>query len=555
MAARTMNASGDFNDGTKWVGGVAPVNGDSFTINLGVDCTMNEDQSAFATGMLASTCNGTLRFSNSSGGYLKMAGNLTLGAAASLLINGGVVTAFPAALTAVIQFTGAFGVVSTTTTVVDIRCQDTPTHKYGNLSGAESIGATVLEVNFDPTSAGNSAYWAVGAIIRIDDINQAVESEERVIQSVSSSSITITAGLTAAKSAGAYIILVSRNVKIIGAGAVGTGLSTITNGFIAAEVRGFSVGINAATTCTINGTISGCATGVQSVAASTVNANFTGCTNGVNASTNVILTGLISGITRVFSVSSVSICCVVSGIISGCSEGMSGNSDMLLTGSIRNCNFAIMGALNLKTNGAILENNNFDLRFVRSGRLFNTQLNSSTEFLGYNSDTNRKVSDYIESIDHDGIVGNYKAWVLGGLVTTSTATVFDLRPRSYQHAPESTTYPVFMKREVLVPAGETLSVTCYARKTVTMSYLPRLWLFSAEKDPLIFGSPDAQDTMTDSVDAWETLEAELTNSTDSDKTYVVMTLAKNATGNVYFDPVISTGGGAGRLVNGGLVAA
>jgi hypothetical protein len=68
--------------------------------------------------------------------------------------------------------------------------------------------------------------WAAGDIVRIDDINKTSESEERIIAAggIAAGAITVTAGLTAAKSAGAVVSLITRNIKFI---AVGTGARTI----------------------------------------------------------------------------------------------------------------------------------------------------------------------------------------------------------------------------------------------------------------------------------------------------------------------------------------
>jgi hypothetical protein len=106
-----------------------------------------------------------------------------------------------------------------------------------------------------------------------------------------------------------------------------------------------------------------------------------------------------------------------------------------------------------------------------------------------------------------------------------------------------------MQQRVYVPAGGRLYVRCYVRKDVSMAYLPRLWVFGGEKEPLLAGTPDAEAIMSNSTDTWEVLEATVTNTTDTPKVYMVRTLAKNASGNVYFDPeIIVSGISRSRLV-------
>jgi hypothetical protein len=188
--------------------------------------------------------------------------------------------------------------------------------------------------------------------------------------------------------------------------------------------------------------------------------------------------------------------------------------------------------------GATLSNNTRDVSSVIDFEAYNTLFGSSTEFLSYNA-APRQAWDYAESIDHDQTAGAFRSWCRGGIATSVSSPVFDAsRVRSYKHTPESATYPVFMQRKVFVPAGGSLYVRCYIQKDATMSYLPRLWVFSADKEPLISGSPDSEQIMTDSLNTWEILTATVTNSTDSAKAYLVRTLAKNASGNVYTDPII-----------------
>jgi len=83
MAVKTSTTSGNWSAGATWVGGVIPVDGDSFVIASGHTVTFDVDQSGMATGMIAGTVTGTLALTTTPGTYyLKMDGvsghNLTV---------------------------------------------------------------------------------------------------------------------------------------------------------------------------------------------------------------------------------------------------------------------------------------------------------------------------------------------------------------------------------------------------------------------------------------------------------------------------------------------
>lgn len=562
MATRTASVPGKASDTATWGGSPVPVSGDAIIVNAGVVLEWDLDTSGFASGLIASTINGTFRVTNTPGTYhWKCAAQVSWGASARYEVGDGAGGALPANVTFTQEATGNITLNNlNATTVVDIRGQE-PTHKYVRTVNAEGIGDTVLEVDTDLTG---DPLWAVGARVRIDNINQGVQSEERIIQSVSSSAITITAGLTAAKLAGSYISLISRNVKILGAGS-GTGFNAPNAPYIAAEVRGFQFGVSggnggsAAPGSYFGGTFSSCSTtGINSHSNAILDAVISGCVNALNGVASLDMRGLLSGCTRGIGNTSTSLAVIISGLITGCNEGVGGNAPgTIITGEISNCQTGVSGGTAHVARNAVFQNNTRDFRATDSVRLYNC-LMGAQPFNLYNQPANgRNIQSYSESIDHNQSAGAFLAATLGGLISDVATPVFDgTRPRSYLHDPESDVYPVFMQQDVLVPPGETLSVTCYVRKDASMSYLPRLHVFNIGKEPLIAGTPDVEDIMTDSVDTWETLEAEVTNSANYPVMYRVRTLAKNATGNVYFDPVITVNGqslgGGGKLINGGL---
>ncbi len=541
MAARTASVSGLWSNTATWGGSAVPVDGDTITINTGIIVEFDVDQSGFATGLGAQAINGTLKVTNTAGTYYwKCAGTVTFGASSSYLANNGSIGGL---LPANVKFTqalnGNFSNAFPSTAIVDINCQE-PTHKYAKVTVAASAAATVLTIDTNLTGGGADALWANPSLVRIDDINQAQESEQYTISSLSSTQITLTSGLTNAKSIGAYVILLSRNIEIIqlvsvngiGFNACGSATNPVS---IAASMRNLTAAIASVQNGTIGGVMAGCTTGNSTGFANTLNGVVTGGTNANNACQATILNGLISGCNTGLVNCQVTI---VNGIITGCANGLNQCSGSLVTGSLINSGNGLFNCPGTTLQNATLNNNNRDLSNAMTGQAFNTLFGSAVEFNAYNSVASQ-VYDYFESIDHDQVAGAFRAWTHGGIVNSIASPAFDAsRVRSYQHVPENTSFPVFRQQLIVVPEGATLYVRCYVQKDASMSYLPRLWVFSADKEPLITGSPDSEIIMTNSTNTWEILETTVTNTTNGDKMYKVRTIAKNASGNVYFDPII-----------------
>ena len=341
-------------------------------------------------------------------------------------------------------------------------------------------------------------------------------------------------------------------MKILGAGtASGTAVSGGTGGVIGAEIRSIAVGVNAATSAVIGGSLSTITTAIQTCDTPTVNAVISGITTAISGGRAAWLAGLISGFTIGVSQGAGHIL-TEGAIITGGVNGFSSSAGALIMGEIANCASGCTSGGGYTWRGARMSNNTRDLINISNGQAFNTLFGSSTEFSNYNAAL-RTLIDYVESFDHDQTAGAFRSWTRGGITSSNTGTVYPGRPRSYNAVCESASYPAFFQRQVLVPAGGSVYARCYARKDASMSYLPRVWVFSAEQEPLVSGTPDAEVTMdvADAVDTWEVLEATVTNATDAAKLYTVRMLAKNASGNVYFDPEITVSAGVSRarLVN------
>ncbi len=518
MAARTASVSGDWSNTVTWGGAAVPVNSDTVTINSGVVVDFDVDQSGFAAGLGASTVNGTLRAKRTAGvKYLKMNGNLTISTTGTLDASDGSGGAYRSDASFTILLNGAFNVVVSGNAVINLICGE-PTYKYVRLSQAESSGATTLHVDTDLTG---DALWAATKQVRLNNINGANQTELLTISSITSTTVVLSGGIGSNYILGSYLVLKSRNITLLGtSSSSGTGLSGGISPVIGVDINTLATAISGAVNAIINGVLSNCANGVNAGNACVVNAPISGCTNAVNAGSGHILNNLITG----------------------CATGLNAGAGHVLTSLcvIAGNASGLVGGSGYVLRGTLMFGNTRDLNNVNAGQAFNTLLGSSTEFLNY-AGTSRSLVDYFESLDHDQVAGAFRAWTKGGITSSVVSPVFDAsRPRSYNAVCESATYPIFFQRLVQVPAGGSVYVRCYVRKDASMAYLPRLQVFSAEKEPLLSGSPDVEVQMTNSTNTWEVLEATVTNTTDAPKLYVVRCLAKNASDNVYFDPIIRT---------------
>ena len=563
MATRTSVGSGNWGTAGTWDTGI-PADGDDVVIASGHTVTFNVDQSAFTTGV-GITITGTLNHTTTTGTYLLKAktGASIVGAGTWNIGTSGTPIPFAAKHT----ITGAAGWyvdgnAGLTMTVYGAE----PSIKYVKLSGDEAIGQTELSVDTDVTGD----IWAVGDIIRIDDINKAQETEERVIAAggIAAGAITVTAGLTAAKSTGAIVSLITRNVKII---AVGTGNYLIyrvgsttnklnigggmfygvnkyafhTSNYISISGGTFSVHDRVFYSC-ITPTISGGTFSANSLLIMYSNpiisgGLFTG--SNIQLSNNdgtVISGGLFSGNNNCLVNCNNSV--ISGGTFSGNNYVINGGFSLVVGGgTFSGNNRAISGGSPITISGGTFATNTADLYTVY-GMLHNITLTSSPEHTTY---TSIPFQYNCQSEDHDGVDGALKAWCKGGVVTSQTAVKPDGYTQAYLLDPESADYPVFFTKQFSVEPGKTVGVEVQLRKDTSMSYLPRVYLMASIGNPLAGATPVDTFTMTDSTNTWESDTFTITNSTDYDQDYTLYFVAKNATDNAYAAYDITTEGGTG----------
>jgi hypothetical protein len=563
MATITSVGSGNWGTAGTWDTGI-PADGDDVVIASGHTVTFNADQSAFTTGVKI-TITGTLTHTTASGNYclyLKTGASVIGGGTWNIGTSG---TPIPFASKHTV--TGAAGwyvdgVAGLTMTVYGTE----PTYTYIKLSGDEAIGQTELSVDTDVTGD----IWAAGDIVRIDDINKAQETEERVIAAggIAAGTITVTAGLTAAKSTGAYVCLITRNVKII---AVGTGSRTIYRvGSTANKLTisgGMWYGVNKYMFETCNyatisgGTFSGNNHSLSSCTSATISGGtFSGNNYGLyNCTAPTISGGTFSG--NNYSLSSCTSATISGGTFSGNISGLytcttptisggtfSGNNYGLYNctiptisgGTFSGNNYGLYNCTAATISGGTFSGNGYDLRQV-NGRIHNVSLTSTTEHYLYTLNTFNTAN--CQSEDHDGVDGALKAWCQGGVVTSQTTVKPTGYTQAYIHVLESDAYPAFWCKEFSVEPGKTVSVEVQLRKDASMTYLPRVYLMASIGNPLAGATPVDTFTMTDSTDTWESDTFSITNSTAYDQDYTLWFVGQNATDNIYSAYDITTEGG------------
>lgn len=574
MAARTFTSAGVNNlwsNPANWDGGVAvPVNNDSVTIPSGQTCEFDVDQSGFADGIDGLTITGTLSLTRTAGTYyLKIKAAKTINGAGTFDCGTSV---SPIPFAAKHTITGGTGWyikgndgVGMTMTVYAAE----PVIKYVRLTGAESVGATVLEVDTDITGD----IWADGDNIRIINIAGGQDAETRTIAAggIASGSITITAGITNAKIQGAYIALINRNVNFISANAyllrsfqsekltIGggsfTGNRSIVWQCLNTTISGgaFSVTSDYAIysgTCTITGgSFISSGTYGMSTTANISGGFFGGSYYMIGTLINCTISGgTFAGCFTVFLYAGgVDIC---GGYFVGSTYIFQASTGITISGGIFESNSQVVHSSNAVITGGQFIANTY-LLLAAQARISNITTSSGSTydinqsvFSAYNcifaaATENRFYQNlskysYSESIDHDQVAGAYKAWTTGGITTTQASVLPTGYTKAYITVLENATVEGYWQREITVGAGASVNIETQLRKDASMTYLPRAIIFNkASTDPFAGGAGLHTFTMTDSVNTWESDLYTYTNSGTEDVTLVIRIQGMNATGNLY----------------------
>ncbi len=474
MAARTFTSAGTDNlwsNPANWDGGTTiPADGDSVTIPSGQTCEYDYN-SAYTTGIAGITITGTLSLTRTAGTYkLFMKAGTTINGAGTFDCG---TSGSPIPFTAKHTITGGSGwyIQGNGGLTMTVYAAE-PTIKYVKLTGAEASGSTVLEVDTNVTGD----IWADGDTVRIDNVNKAQNSEERVIATdgIAAGAITITAGLTAAKIAGTVISLITRNIKFIGVGA---------SGYVAQNFASGKLTVDSGQWTTANYRV-------------------------FNSCTNMIISG---------------------GTFSGNNYGLNSCSGASISGGTFSGNSSGLGSCSATIKGVTFVSNGYDINAcVFDG--YNISLTSATPNLNYSS-LSKEIYSYI--VNYGEVAGAYKAWTAGGVTTLQTTNNPTGFTSNMSTALENATNEGYWQKEVLVGAGASVTISMALRKSASMTYLPRIIIFDkASTDPFAGGTGLNTFTMTDSTDTWEYSTYVYTNTGTADVTLVIRSQGMNATGTM-----------------------
>ena len=228
-----------------------------------------------------------------------------------------------------------------------------------------------------------------------------------------------------------------------------------------------------------------------------------------------------------------------SGLVSGCVTAFNYVLPIKITGlTISNCTTPFNGCSIFSCSGLTITNCTKSFAYC-TGELYGISWAgtdpSNTGFYD--------AADQLVSNNNQSGSGAYKAWMHGGTVLKATNVMPTGATYSYEHACTSATYPCFRQLIYTIKPLEVLHYRTWVRKTATMTYLPRIQIIDFFVDPLIDAVNNAagllaETPMTNSVDTWELIDCYYFNNTDVPKKVILRTLAMNATGTVYFYPMI-----------------
>jgi hypothetical protein len=572
--AHTTAGSGNFSTAGTWTGGTAPVAGDTWTISTGhsvkYDITATTD---WGTGSgTACTITGTLYVDSQVGDannyYLRSSGNIVISAGGAFRVGTSLANPLPTTATFTIDFDSTacgFSSISTTGTL-NLFCTE-PTRKYVKLLHEEVAGATELTVDADLTA--DAVKWAVSDAIYVVDVNltSQPDAEARVIDAgISSDHIHITAGLTADKDAGSYVVLCTRNIRIFGSTGTTSATAVIiapTSGTavsnVSAAITGSSstYGItNGVASWTIGGTLYGLGRGLNSTVSSAVSATLVSCgaydtsscsavtfsgllaasTYGLYLANNCILSGLSVG-----QSSGVYASCGtrITGTVTKCVTGVTYGTNTIVSGTISECTTGIYFG-DCRTIGATFTGNTYDLRMPQWVVAYNTLFGAGSECYNYTASYANPFS-YAESFAHDANSSQFRSWTRGGITDSTTGVAppsgFSM---SYKHTCEDATMWNFRQLPYTVRAGEGIRVRGYMMLSHDMSSSPpKMEIINQMQDPLVSGSYTALATSTipvsnGTVTTWQVMpDMTWKNTTTLPVEVYVRASAEHATDNVW----------------------
>ena len=538
-----------------------PVNTDTVNINSPHVVTFDVDMTGWANGVtLTIDAGATLKAKDDAGDYVLMGqADITLNGT----IQAGTSSAVPLTGSFKIDFNStASSVIGSATGHLYLYCIE-PETKFVKLTAQEAIGQTELSVDTDVTAD----IWAVGDRVEISEGATYNDTESSTIAAggIAAAAITVDDALTAQKEIDSFITLITRNICIVNSTTYA--IEDICNSTINCAIYDCTHGIDGSTTG--NNTIGGSikvneASGepLKFIYGSTVNAAIAGSRYGISYcydsefsadavmagcyypcvnSRNLVLRGNWSG--GKYFVWDCSSIVFAADHAKGYSTAIYKVSDIILQDMTFDTGLQVTSSVSdLRASGCTFQNNTRDLSDeTTNGTCYNCTFTSAIEFNSYNDKNGRGKWDYVESFDHDGVTNAYKAWPLGGIVTSATADPPTGYTIYYSHACESATYPCFRQYEATVLPGTAIEVSAQIRLADGddhTAFPPALQIMDAFADGLVDSSQTPLDEDEVAVPngttnhAWQAVDCIWANTGDAPRQVIVRLIAQHATGVV-----------------------
>lgn len=585
MATITSAASGNWSAGATWVGGVKPANGDTVVLAPGHVVTYDEDMSGWANGIAAMTVGSgaTFQWSTAAGQnyYFKMYGTGSVVVSGTFRVGNSNTDRIPRSSTATLasSSTATYFINRTGSGVVEVwGWIGAINHTFLVSAAAAGTSTLVLVDDLDLAAGDTIVVGAYGdGVAPTGEPTRGIYTVQSYVAGTKTVTLTGTLGLD--RVSGMVVARLSRNVNFIGTAATASyplyGASVVSGAMhevANATRRGFIRGISGVIADVNNCSIFGASNSTYGLCYDHRMSRIEKCTvasqtYGMRGLTNCVVSNCVSVSTTYFAMG-LTDCevaeCIASLVTSmlyscsglsirscrthSCSNGVVASSRCVSV--MRDCASVIYtgGAplAGLSYDSAVVaENCTVSMSVAGSGRgltspndtvLRNCLLNVAAEVVAMSA-AYCGPWDYAESMDHNQVAGAFRAWTIGGVVSSVVDVVAPGRTRSYQAVLSSADSWCFMQRRIRVEPGETLRVRAWLRSDYTGDYRPRCQIVDCGNDPLrISGASALVEAITpDVADTWSEHALEWTNSGGSPKDVFIRSLAKRATGNAWFD--------------------
>lgn len=578
MATITSAATGNWSDGSTWVGGSVPANGDAVVIASPHVVTFNVDQSGMAAGISTLTINAgaTLQWSTeaSKNYYMKLSSGVTC--SGTFRIGNSASDRIPRSSTATFFCSGSatYSVQQGGSGVVEVwGWIGTINHTFLSSSAGAGTSTLVLRDDLDLQTGDTIVVGAIG-----DSVTPSAETTKGAytVQSYVSGTktVTLTGTLGIDRPTGMVVARLSRNVIFYGTAASASYSMCRTTAVSGAEfvidnttrrgairepyggvdnssLRGansvyglvYSSNQKTVSRCTAQGQTygaKGCSTTTFSELV-TVCVSYPTSAMSSCPLLNCVFSMFDSGAYLSFDVTMVD--CIGHGVQSGMVREAAGVNHLIRCTSVQNTSASPVATIGYLS--SVLAADCVFSMGGSSGRgttspfdvtLRNCLLDVTSEVVAFSRAYSSPWS-YVESFDHDQVVGAFRSWTVGGITSSVVDVVVPGRVRSYKCPLSYADDWGFMQRFVMVEPGETLRVRAWLRSDYTGDTRPQAQLVAVDADPLRDPSASALASAVSPnvADTWSEHALTWTNGGSSSREIIIRLMAKRASGNAWFD--------------------